>query len=496
MVLPECGDCSAAEDISHAACTNKAATGRTFSVSAKKVGRGPIVEASAYTLRSSICVVSSLPGPPAARSAEATGYIPPPIRPVRIIRVKAAVIIEGYTGPPSTLSFLARGEGGMHEGCLPGVQAARASRSVERTRKIGLSWPQAGGFDGEGLYSLQSRHGHRERRCFRHSWRARFYPAECIGKGWHLVLQHDVEVVFVKLPTFLSSVGLACRFDKVQIDRVGLPLVLLTAFLRVSSSLSLPGPNHAELRELLAIPSVNICALVSLELVEIKFGSTESDHLSYQPVAFRSPSRPPLASRKSAGFGSPDDVALSIWEVSLLSRAVFSPGVQSACGLSLPGPNHAEFLELLATSSVNIRGLVSLSLSTLSSSDRPSRTTSRAPDGVLCGRRLVGRLWLARRRRLVDPGGLRSVSCGLLARVSSSLPFTWSASFGIAGLRPEGVYVPPARCESQPGYLCVTAPCTGAPLGTTPAFGTYVRQLQADLLDQTEKEKVEEELCA
>ncbi|KAJ7464928.1 hypothetical protein B0H11DRAFT_1922351 [Mycena galericulata] len=232
--------------------------------------------------------------------------------------------------------------------------------------------------------------------------RSQLYPVECIGKGWHLVLQHDVEVVFVKLPTFLSSVGLACRFDKVQIDRVGLPLVLLTAFFlaRVSSSLSLPGPNHAELRELLAIPSVNIRALVSLELVEIKFGLTESDHLSlarrrglvdkvvfilaradYQPVAFRSPSRPPLASRK----------------------------------LSAPTSS--------GTSSLNIRGpLFRL---------YQARINRVGPPLVLLtGRRLFGRLWLARRGslKLVDLGGLRSVSCCFLTWVSRCLSLTELAS--------------------------------------------------------------------
>ncbi|KAJ7464956.1 hypothetical protein B0H11DRAFT_2240384 [Mycena galericulata] len=61
------------------------------------------------------------------------------------------------------------------------------------------------------------------------------------------------------------------------------------------------------------------------------------------------------------------------------------------------------------------------SLSTLSSSDRPIRT-SRAPDGVLDTRRLVGRLWLARRRCLVDMG----------ARVSSTLSLTELASFVVA----------------------------------------------------------------
>ncbi|KAJ7464967.1 hypothetical protein B0H11DRAFT_2240397 [Mycena galericulata] len=121
------------------------------------------------------------------------------------------------------------------------------------------------------------------------------------------------------------------------IDRVGPPLVLLTAFLRVSSNLSLPGPNHAEIRELLATATVNIHALVSLELVDlIKFGSTELDHLS-----------------------SPDNVALSIrWSPFCLVR-VISPAVQWPVGLLWRYGSFVRAPTSSGTSSPNIRGPVS-----------------------------------------------------------------------------------------------------------------------------------------
>ncbi|KAJ7464922.1 hypothetical protein B0H11DRAFT_1922345 [Mycena galericulata] len=220
----------------------------------------------------------------------------------------------------------------------------------------------------------------------RHSWRARFYPADCIGKGWHLVLQHDVEVVFVKLPW---PRDFSCTIDLRP---------LLAGFLH--------GPK---LWELLAASSLDIRALVSLELVDlIKFGSTESDHLSRPALARKT--TPPC---RYGGLHS-GSCGLSASSLSLTESASF--GVAEAPTSS-------------GTSSLNIRGPLFRFYQARINRVGP-------PLVLLTGRRLFGRLWLARRGslKLVDLGGLRSVSCCLVS-CCLSLSLSWPPLCIVEGVR-------------------------------------------------------------
>ncbi|KAJ7464921.1 hypothetical protein B0H11DRAFT_1922344 [Mycena galericulata] len=375
-----------------------------------------------------------------------------------------------------------------------------------------------------------------------------FLSFPSVWSGGHFALQHDVEVVFVKLPLprdfsctidlrpslagFLhgpklwellaaSSLDICGLVSLVDFNKFSRPasarqttLSCRYAFclvrLRVSSNLSLPGPNHAEIRELLATATVNIRALVSLELVDfIKFGSTELDHLSSPdnvalsirwspfclvrvispavqwPVGLLwrygsfvraptssgtsspnirgpvsrlyqapiDPAGPPLVlltafcvhDDQSAGFGSPDDVALLIWErsglclvggLSLTGYAYFDVVgcVHSSCGLTPPSGTRHRPIDLVprfvcTTSRISRPALVRRTsvlvinsyflrdlkpehswtrFSTLSSSDRPSWTTYPAPDGVLCT--TISRPALARQTTLHCRHG-RSAFC-------------------------------------------------------------------------------------